>query len=471
MICGKCGNNCGEGEVFCGNCGAKLEQVSPAPEQQQYQAPAQPQYQQPYQQPYQAPVQPNGNFYAAGAPAPAEKKKKSGKKAAIITVSVVLALALIAGAIFFVPKLFRSDEGKFKDIERTELSDASEGIGSILNEIVPKNDGSSMMTKLNISLDESILSLLSQAGDFSWLSEIGLEIGRASTDDSAAGNFVLSIGGKDVLTAEVITDKGAGLIYLKIPELSDKYISFDSSVLERLGYSFNEPDYYGFGYNSYNGGASYRNILDLGGFDVDEEAIQAITVALPDSDTLSGLIEKYGKIVIDSIEKTTTEEATLELNGISQKCTSFHVDFDENQLKDTAKAVLEEVKNDKDIKDIVTKIAEAEAARYSGWDDDWDYDDYDDWDYDTDDYDDWDFDTDDYDDWEDETDDWDDEWDEDLNDYDPENAYDMFIRSIDEALEELDKTERSDNPRTIFDYTVFSDSSERYRQRPRLLRR
>ena len=485
MICGKCGNNCGDKEVFCGNCGARL---APAPEQQaaaagqqaqQFQQQAQPQYQAPFQQQgqpyYQAPAgqaQPqyqyppqqgaNGGFYAAGNPAPTEKKKKSGKKAVLITVSIVLALALIAGAILFVPKLFRSDEGKFKDIERTELSDVSDGISSILNEIVPKNDGSSMTTKLNISIDESVLSLLAQAGDFSWLSEIGVEFGRATSDDATAGNVVLSIGGKDVLTADVKTDKAAGLIYLKIPELSDKYISFDSSVFERFT-SFAEPDYYGFGYNSYSGsGAVYGNILDLDdfGIDTDEaaEAIQAITAALPDSDTLSGLIEKYGKIVIDSVEKTTEEETTLELGGISQKCTSLRVDFDENQLKDTAKAVLEEVKNDKDIKDIVTKFAEAEAARYGGFDDDWDYDDWDLDDYDTYGDDDWDLDDDDLDDWDYDTDDWDeDDW---GDDYDSEDAYDMFIESIDNVLKELDETERSDNPRTIFDYTVFSDSSD-----------
>ncbi len=468
MICGKCGNNCGDNEVFCGNCGAKLTPeapAAPAPEQQyqapaqpqyqapaqpQYQAPAQPQYQQPYQQPYQAPVQPNGGFYSA-APTPVEKKKKSGKKAALITISIVLALALVAGAIIFIPKLFKSGGDKFKDIERTELSQASDGITSLYNEILPENDGSSLTTTLKISIDDSILGLLSQAGDFSWLSDIGIESSRATTDDSAAGDIILSIGGKKVLTADVKIDKSAGLIYVQIPELSDKYISFDSSALERLGYTFNEPDF-GFGFNSYSGGASYRNIADLGGLDVDEGAIQAITTAFPDSDTLSGLIEKYGQIVIDSIGETTKEEKTLELNGLSQSCTSYYVNFDENQMKDTVKAVLEEVKNDKDIKDIVTKFAEAEAARYSGYDD-WDYDDWDLDDAETYGDDDWDLDTDDLDDWGDDADDW-------GGDYNPDDAYDMFVQQIDQMLEEIDKTERSENPRTLFDYTVYTDSDD-----------
>ena len=485
MICGKCGNNCGEGEVFCGNCGAKLEQVSPAPEQQQYQAPAQPQYQAPaqpqyqaptqpqyqapaqpqYQQPYQQPYQaPNGGFYAA-APAPVEKKKKSGKKAALITISIVLALALIAGAIIFVPKLFKSGD-RFKDIERTELSQASDGITSLYNEILPSNGGSSLTTTLKISIDDSILGLLSQAGDFSWLSDIGIETSRATGDESAAGDVILSIGGKKVLTADVKVDKTAGLIYVQIPELSDKYISFDSSILENIPSIGGSG--YGFGFNSYKGGASYRNILDLDGLNVDQEALQTIMTAFPDSETLTSLIEKYGQIVIDSIGETTKEEKTLELNGLSQSCTSYYVNFDENQMRDTVKAVLEEVKNDKDIKDIVTKLAQAEAARYGGMDD-WDYDDwdlgddtygddYDDWDFgdDTycdDDYDDWDFDTDDLDDWGDDADDW-------GGDYNPDNAYDMFVQQIDQMLEELNKTERSENPRTLFDYTVYTDSDD-----------
>ena len=487
MICGKCGNNCKDGEVFCGNCGAKLEQVSPAPEQQQYQAPAQPQYQAPaqpqyqapaqpqyqapaqpqYQQPYQQPYQaPNGGFYAAAPAAPAEKKKKSGKKAALITISIVLALALIAGAIIFVPKLFKSGGDKFKDIERTELSQASDGITSLYNEILPENGGSSLTTTLKISIDDSILGLLSQAGDFSWLSDIGIETSRATGDESAAGDVILSIGGKKVLTADVKLDKTAGLIYVQIPELSDKYISFDSSILENIPSIGGSG--YGFGFNSYKGGASYRNILDLDGLNVDQEALQTIMTAFPDSETLTSLIEKYGQIVIDSIGETTKEEKTLELNGLSQSCTSYYVNFDENQMRDTVKAVLEEVKNDKDIKDIVTKLAQAEAARYGGMDD-WDYDDwdlgddtydddYDDWDfgddtYGDDDYDDWDFDTDDLDDWGDDVDDW-------GGDYNPDNAYDMFVQQIDQMLEELNKTERSENPRTLFDYTVYTDSDD-----------
>ncbi len=409
MFCSKCGSKCEDGAPFCGACGAPLTDA-PAPEQAapQYTAPVQPtaqqsaaqqgapqqyppQYAQP-SQPYPPQYPPQGQYAPQGAPQYAQQyappayqqqptggfyavpeqpaKKKSGKKKGIIaTVSIIVALALIAGAIFLIPKLLGSG-GSFQKIENEEVKTLSNGLRSVYTAIIPKNDGSTTTTDLNIKLDSSVLDLLSSAGDFGFLSDIGISLDRASDGNDSAVAFAVSLGGKTIANVDARYDKESEMVYVKVAELSDKYIAISSTTLGEMIASMSSglggiggDDYYD--YDSYTGSsANYKNIGIFDGFDFDGSsgvggAAGAALSALPDEDALTSLIERYGKIVVDSIENVEDKEVTLELDGLSQECTAYVVNFDTEQFKKTVRAVLDEAKGDDELRSIISDVTAA----------------------------------------------------------------------------------------------------------------
>lgn len=149
MICKNCGKEITERKPFCTECGAPLiweDETKPteipdeAPVQQPYAAPAAPAYQAPAASVYTAPA-PQQTYappaYQAQtapiytAPLPVQEKKKGkGGKIALIIVTIVLALALIAaGVVAFL--LYRenqemADSVSSMEAENTELREALE---------------------------------------------------------------------------------------------------------------------------------------------------------------------------------------------------------------------------------------------------------------------------------------------------------------------------------------------------------
>ena len=176
MKCKNCGKEITERKPFCTECGAPLvwedemkptEIMNEAPVQQSYtaaaapayQAPAAPAYtapapQQTYAPPaYQAPTAPaykapSAPVYAAPQPV-REKKKGNGGKIALIIVTVVLALALIAaGVVAFL--LYRENQELADTVSSLETENAT------LNQEVKKqsDDYDSLMEEYDLLLDD-----------------------------------------------------------------------------------------------------------------------------------------------------------------------------------------------------------------------------------------------------------------------------------------------------------------------------
>ena len=88
--------------------------------------------------------------------------------------------------------------------------------------------------------------------------------------------------------------------YIQIPELSDSYmkapVSSDSEENSEEAQQF---------LNTY-----MTTLSDL-------------TSVLPDSKTLSTLLDRYGNIIIDSFEEGSSVEESVSVDGISEECTAY----------------------------------------------------------------------------------------------------------------------------------------------------
>ncbi len=342
--------------------------------QQGYQQPPQG-YQQGYsqqgyqQQPYQ---QPYGGFYAAPQQAPAPKKK-TGKKVAITIVSIVLVLGLIVGGAFLffpnqVKKIFYSDEKMFKSVEKEEVNDLVADVVKLYSKAADNKSGEEKLSgvlSVKLSIDQDTLKSIAEGAgaDFSWLSDIGLNATVDSKENVNAGNAEISLGGKKIITVEYKTDAEAGKVYLRLPELSDKFIAIDSEDAKDMLPS-------GLNIKSLLRGRSGLDDLPIG-LDLDDvidsdvtPVINAIFDNVSDED-IETLVTKYVGKFIDEIETVEAGKETLEAEGISEEFTKYEVSLSQKDVMNILQKLAGDLKDDGDFKRIVENVAPALAEAMS----------------------------------------------------------------------------------------------------------
>ena len=80
---------------------------------------------------------------------------------------------------------------------------------------------------------------------------------------------------------------------------------------------------------------------------------EVIAKAAPDAKVVKKLAEKYIKIVFENITDVSEEKEEISVKGIEQKLTALTYSISEETIADISKAVLKELKDDKDVKDII----------------------------------------------------------------------------------------------------------------------
>ena len=84
----------------------------------------------------------------------------------------------------------------------------------------------------------------------------------------------------------------------------------------------------------------------------------SLYAALPEGDVVEKLIEKYFDIIAAQIKDTEKENATVTVEGVSQDCVKHSFVLDNEVLGRIFEAVLTELKDDQDVKDILKRFAE-----------------------------------------------------------------------------------------------------------------
>ena len=75
-----------------------------------------------------------------------------------------------------------------------------------------------------------------------------------------------------------------------------------------------------------------------------------LTSVLPDSKTLSTLLDRYGNIIIDSFEEGSSVEESVSVDGISEECTAYEGIISEKSAYTIVEKVLTTAKDDEEIK-------------------------------------------------------------------------------------------------------------------------
>lgn len=312
MTCKNCGSESSDGP-FCEVCGARLDSADVISDTDN-----------------------SGNT---------EIPKKRSKKPLII--GAATAAVLIIGGVCiafassisgFFRKTFSSPEDYYRYVEMSALKNNAEAFSDAYDTYLDN------MEKMNnrfhmdmaLKLEDGGRSLLGTVmpTDITWLKEVSLKINSRSEDSSSSSDTALYLNDSKLLTFQRATDLDLLKIYMKIPDLSDSYLLMDfAEILKDV-----DGDLY--------------SGLNLSGM-----ALQ-LSDYCPDGETAAKMLNRYGELIYGNISEVTKEKATLEVDGISQKCTVLEATIRSDELCEIEQKVINELRNDKDIEKIIRAFAD-----------------------------------------------------------------------------------------------------------------
>ena len=263
-----------------------------------------------------------------------------GAVAAAVIVTVVFTFQWIYNSLY---KAFTSPVTYYHHVEAASADKTAESLAAVVStyrnsQELRKGIECTVSLKTSPELLNMLVTSHSDQSLVALLSEIGLKTTYGGADGIYGGNISLQLGGNDneAVTAEYIVDTENERMYIKIPELNDKYASFS------LGVNADEQQY------TYD-------------YDVINAYKQALTVidVLPDDDRLQKIFEDYIMTAVGCIDNVKESTDTIEVDGISQKCTVLTAKIYEKTALEMAKAVLTKAGKDKELESIIKDAAVA----------------------------------------------------------------------------------------------------------------
>ena len=173
--------------------------------------------------------------------------------------------------------------------------------------------------------------------DVSWLQSITFDSDITIKDGVEAIVGGLLLNDTKLCDLNFYMDLANMVEYIQIPELSDGYISapIEGTVTTSEGVAENSQEIM----------STYMN------------ALSDLSSALPDSDTLGTLLDRYGNIIIDNIEEGSSVEESVSVDGISEDCTAYEGTVSEKAVTAMAEGILTAAKDDAEIKGLFEQWA------------------------------------------------------------------------------------------------------------------
>lgn len=304
MYCVKCGHPLDEEVEFCPNCGAQIHKVSVETEEE---APA---------------VLPEEK----AAPRKGAKLFLMIGAAAVILVSLVLLLVNFGAVRAWFAGTFTSPEDLFVNVYKATADAVLDPLLQEYEKNLTEGAKAAMSSQSQILIEpgQQILDTFAYAiyggeGDVSWLSEIRLDVDLAVKDKLQRNAFCLGLGEHDILSLELITDSENQKQYMVVPELSQQGLMM---ALNQDG----QPQ-----------------LPDM----------TKLYEAMPSAQVIRQIYDRYSDIMLKGFSNVEKSKEEISLGGITQELTVLTAMCDEADMIEMTVAVLEQAKQDTDIKKIL----------------------------------------------------------------------------------------------------------------------
>ena len=196
------------------------------------------------------------------------------------------------------------------------------------------DDNNAATVEVNMKIEDAGSDLLwdledSAGADLTWFNSASIRTSAEKKKDILATETTLQLNDQDIITADITMDLEEEMLYMLIPELTEKALlesELDSSTTRSL-----------------------TRALD------NEELMEAVE-ALPSSAELKKLVNRYSKIVLNNVKDVKKESDEVSKKGIEEKCTELTVKIDEDAEYDILKAIAKEASKDKDLQKLAEKL-------------------------------------------------------------------------------------------------------------------
>lgn len=226
----------------------------------------------------------------------------------------------------------------YQDIESSALSSLASSLSDVWDSCLSNYEKSSAGSSADITVyieDAGRAMLGTMAGmDVSWLQSISLNSNVSVENGISAIASSLLLNNTRLCDLNMFMDFQNMAEYIQIPELSDSFIK--APIASDTPEDTEEMQQF---MDSY---------MDL---------MSDFSSLMPDSSTISTLLDRYGNIIIENMEEGTSVAETVSVDGIGEDCTAYEAFLSERSLASVAEAVLNAAKDDSDIKTLYEQWA------------------------------------------------------------------------------------------------------------------
>lgn len=231
--------------------------------------------------------------------------------------------------------------GSYQEAETAAYDKFVSGVASSWEEYLASyqtaQKGSNAKITLNVEdTGRALLGAMAGGMDFSWLQSISLDTNTSLQQGLEALTAAVLLNDSKLCDLNIYMDFAKMAEYIQIPDISEGYLV---APMESSDVSISDDSM-----------KLYFNLLS------------DLSSVLPDKDTLSTLLERYGQLVISNMEDGASTDETVSVEGISEDCTVYEGQLSEASTVKMLKDIAKTAKDDKEIKSLFNSWTEAGIA-------------------------------------------------------------------------------------------------------------
>lgn len=278
-------------------------------------------------------------------------RKKWLRKTTAICTAALLGTAVIPST------AFAADD--YASIEKNAWAEEVKNMASSYAASIEESQAlvSGMQSDISLKIEDSGRSLLGFVApfDISWLNDITLANTVSFTDGKEGLLMKVLLNDNHICSLEYYLDPESQDVYMRIPELSDKY--FKTNLKEAADQQASNiesdieeltPDDTDVDIPTDNFASAYSDSISLSA-----SLMSDLSSALPEASVIETLLDKYGSMLFDNLTEGESSQETLTAGDISQDCTVYEGQISSEDAVKTATELLEAAKSDSDIESIL----------------------------------------------------------------------------------------------------------------------
>lgn len=278
-------------------------------------------------------------------------RKKWLRKTTAICTAALLGTAVIPST------AFAADD--YASIEKNAWAEEVKNMASSYAASIEESQAlvSGMQSDISLKIEDSGRSLLGFVApfDISWLNDITLANTVSFTDGKEGLLMKVLLNDNQICSLEYYLDPESQDVYMRIPELSDKY--FKTNLKEAADQQASNiesdieeltPDDTDVDIPTDNFASAYSDSISLSA-----SLMSDLSSSLPEASVIEALLDKYGSMLFDNLTEGESSQETLTAGDISQDCTVYEGQISSVDAVKTATELLEAAKSDSDIESIL----------------------------------------------------------------------------------------------------------------------